>query len=725
LVGLALAPFLFPGAKALSVAAKALVFILLVASFDLLLGYTGIVSFAHTMFFGIGAYGVAIASTRMEPGLRRGAVGTAQALGVSLLLSLVIGLFSLRVKAIFFAMITLAVASAFQTLASQAERLHRRRRRPDLQEPRVLSPAFQLLEEPHPGRQRRRQADHLLPAVRRRDAAGAGLLRIVNSPFGRVLQAIRENDFRAEAIGFRTVVYRTWSNVLSALFATLAGALLALWLRYVGPDTTLSFEIMIDILLIVVIGGMGTMYGAVVGAVLFVLAQNYLQDLLKLAGSSAGRRARAGAVLTPDRWLLWLGVLFVLSVYHFPTGIVGRLRRAAWPARRLHPERPAMPAQSLYLACEGREIHVTEWGQGTVRTGADRLARPGAHRARHGRHRGATGAALARDLPRHAGPRLEPVEPAAGRRILPGLLRKLAVSLVDQLGIQQMHWLGTSMGGAIGLRAAAGRLRGRIQRLVLNDIGPQLAEPAIERIRSYAGSPPAFATMGELEAYFRTVYKPYGWLSDAQWRLLAETSMRRLPDGRVTPHYDPAMVQQFMHHPADYDQWDAWDTALTCCPCCACAASIPTCCCPTWPRRCAPRGPACRGGHHRRLRPCAGTEHARPDRAGRALPGRVARGMGVRTGLHGAGVVAAGQHDRVDAVHDTLVVGGGAVGVGVGESGRPRSSRRAPPRRRCRPRARCSAPAPGGGRPGSTGCAGWCARRSRPRSGARSARPWC
>jgi pimeloyl-ACP methyl ester carboxylesterase len=64
---------------------------------------------------------------------------------------------------------------------------------------------------------------------------------------------------------------------------------------------------------------------------------------------------------------------------------------------------------------------------------------------------------------------------------------------------------------------------------------------------------------GELEQYFRTVYKPYGWLSDAMWRLLTETSMRRLPDGRVTPHYDPAMVQQFVHHPRDYDQWDAWD----------------------------------------------------------------------------------------------------------------------------------------------------------------------
>jgi pimeloyl-ACP methyl ester carboxylesterase len=135
-----------------------------------------------------------------------------------------------------------------------------------------------------------------------------------------------------------------------------------------------------------------------------------------------------------------------------------------------------------------------------------------------------------------------------------------AVSLLNQMGVQQMCWLGTSMGGAIGLYAAAGALRGRIQKLVLNDIGPELASAAVQRIRSYAGSPPSFATVAELEAYFRTVYKPYGWLSDAQWRLLTESSLRRLPDGRVTPHYDPALVQQFEHHPHDYDQWPAWES---------------------------------------------------------------------------------------------------------------------------------------------------------------------
>src|SRR6187431_3256272 len=109
LIALAFAPFIFPGVKALSVAAKVLVFVVLVASFDLLLGYTGIVSFAHTMFFGIGAYGVGIASTRLGEGWVAVLVGLGCALALSLLLSLVIGLFRLRVKAIFYAMITLAV----------------------------------------------------------------------------------------------------------------------------------------------------------------------------------------------------------------------------------------------------------------------------------------------------------------------------------------------------------------------------------------------------------------------------------------------------------------------------------------------------------------------------------------------------------------------------------------------------------------------------------------
>jgi branched-chain amino acid transport system permease protein len=326
LVGLAFVPFIFPGVKALNVAAKILVFVVLVASFDLLLGYTGIVSFAHTMFFGIGAYGIAIACTRMGPGWSAIAAGLAVSLALSFVLALAVGLFSLRVRAIFFSMITLAVAAAFQTLASQLSDMTGGEDGLTFKVPEILSPGFQWAETPFLGvtLDGRLLCYYLLFAAAL--VLLLAMLRIVNSPFGRVLQAIRENEFRAEAIGYRVVVYRTTSSILSALFATIAGAMLAIWLRYNGPDTSLSFEVMVDVLLIVVIGGMGTIYGAAIGSGIFVIAQSYLQDLLKLGSDAASGLPWLAALLSPDRWLLWLGVLFVLSVYYFPAGVVGRLR---------------------------------------------------------------------------------------------------------------------------------------------------------------------------------------------------------------------------------------------------------------------------------------------------------------------------------------------------------------------------------------------------------------
>ncbi|MBO1903293.1 branched-chain amino acid ABC transporter permease [Microvirga sp. 3-52] len=325
---LAATPFLFSGSQPVSTAAKICVFVVLVASYDLLLGYSGIVSFAHTMFFGIGGYGIAIALERMGPTWSSAAIGLLSALVLSALLAVAIGLLSLRVRAIFFSMITLAVASAAAVLASQLSDVTGGEDGLSFQLPPALRPAFRLLSEPLFGTavNGRLLAYYLVFFVSL--VVFLILLRIVNSPFGRVLQAIRENEFRAEALGYRVVAYRTAASVISALAATVAGALMALWLRYNGPDTTLSFSIMVDILLMVVIGGMGTMYGAVIGAALFVLAQSYLQVLM-----SAGSTALAGIPLLPDlihpdRWLLWLGALFIVSVYAFPGGIVGRLRQA-------------------------------------------------------------------------------------------------------------------------------------------------------------------------------------------------------------------------------------------------------------------------------------------------------------------------------------------------------------------------------------------------------------
>jgi pimeloyl-ACP methyl ester carboxylesterase len=217
-----------------------------------------------------------------------------------------------------------------------------------------------------------------------------------------------------------------------------------------------------------------------------------------------------------------------------------------------------MSFSSRYLVCEDREIHYTEWGAGNAETV---IAWHGL--ARTGRDMDEIAAHLAPRYrvicPDTIGRGLSQWSPQAEKEYCLAFYGRLAVSLANQLGLATFHWLGTSMGGALGIHLAAGPLRGRIRRLVLNDIGPKLGESAVQRIRSYAGNPAQFDRMSELEGYFRTIYKPYGWLSDEQWRRLTQTSARRTAEGKVTPHYDPKMVLQFECHPDDYDQWEQWD----------------------------------------------------------------------------------------------------------------------------------------------------------------------
>ena len=218
---------------------------------------------------------------------------------------------------------------------------------------------------------------------------------------------------------------------------------------------------------------------------------------------------------------------------------------------------------SRYLTCAGREIHVTEWGARHRKTviAWHGLARTGRDMDELAEHLSARGYRVI--CPDTLGRGLSQWSPLPKLEYCLAFYARLAAELFDQLEIEQAHWIGTSMGGAIGTVCARGLLlpamRSCIQSLTLNDNAPELAQTAIDRIRAYAGSPPAFDTVLELEAFFRQVYKPYGWLSDAQWRRLTETSTRRLPDGRVTPHYDPAMVQQFISHPDDYLIWEHYD----------------------------------------------------------------------------------------------------------------------------------------------------------------------
>ena len=134
--------------ESLNVAAKICYFVVLAASYDLLLGYTGIVSFAHTMFFGIGGYGAGLALYSFGPSWSALLLGTGAALVAAVVLALVIGLFSLRVRAIFFAMITLAVASAFSILASQLSEFTGGEDGRTFRLPEVLRPTFHFSAGP-------------------------------------------------------------------------------------------------------------------------------------------------------------------------------------------------------------------------------------------------------------------------------------------------------------------------------------------------------------------------------------------------------------------------------------------------------------------------------------------------------------------------------------------------------------------------------------------------
>ena len=326
-LALAFAPFLFPGTKSVATASRICIFIVLAASYDIMLGYTGIVSFAHTMFFAFGAYGVAIPLSRGWIGWDAILVGTIVGAALAALVSAAIALLSLRVQKIFFSMITLAVASFAQILATQLRDITGGEDGLTFSLPAELQPSFRFLADPIFGvRADGRLIGYYLTAL---TALALFLLmqRLIASPFGTVLQAIRENEFRAEALGYRAIVYRTIASAISAAIAAVAGGLMALLLRYVGPSATLSFDVMTDILLMVVIGGMGSLTGPALGAALVVLAHYYLQPFMQMGFDSLADVPILPALVHPDRWLLWLGTLFVLIVYFFPAGIVGAFQK--------------------------------------------------------------------------------------------------------------------------------------------------------------------------------------------------------------------------------------------------------------------------------------------------------------------------------------------------------------------------------------------------------------
>lgn len=214
--------------------------------------------------------------------------------------------------------------------------------------------------------------------------------------------------------------------------------------------------------------------------------------------------------------------------------------------------------RSSYIAVDGFELHVTEWGErgrpalvmwhGLARTGRDFDE---AAAALSDEYFVLCPDTLGRGLSSWArDPAVDYSYASFGRT---------AEAMLDACGIKTTRWVGTSMGGLLGVTLAAGSLAERITHLVINDIGPDIPAAGVERITDYVGNPPKVATVTELEAWLRRSYAPFGQNTDAFWRRMADTSSRRSDDGQVTCHYDPAIIAQFTCHKADLDVWDAYD----------------------------------------------------------------------------------------------------------------------------------------------------------------------
>tara|TARA_B100001123_G_scaffold381359_1_gene451728 strand:+ start:200 stop:1045 length:846 start_codon:yes stop_codon:yes gene_type:complete len=216
------------------------------------------------------------------------------------------------------------------------------------------------------------------------------------------------------------------------------------------------------------------------------------------------------------------------------------------------------PPISKYVTCAGWEIHYLEWGAPDL---PPILAWHGL--ARVGRDFDVLAQELSNNFriiaPDTIGRGFSQWSEDGDSDYCFEVYEKIVTDLCQFLGIEKLGWIGTSMGGAFGIWAAGGFLKERITHLVINDIGPELPRDATERIVKYVGNPPEFHSVIELERYLRVIYAPFGYIPGNEWRCFTESSARRLPNGKITTHYDPQIVRQFVVHKNDWRLWQQYD----------------------------------------------------------------------------------------------------------------------------------------------------------------------
>ncbi len=271
---------------------------LLAMSSDLLIGYTGMVSFGHSAFFGLGMYGAAAALLTVSPPNLWVAIacGLAAAAGVAGF----VAYFATRLRDIYFAITTLIFSQIFYVIIFTWTEVTGGENgltfsRPALAIPGLLSVPF-TAETLH----------WFVLAV----TAGSYLVlrRITRSPFGMVLQSIRENEARTRAVGYPIERYKMVAVMLSGLFAGLAGVLYAVQNRFAAPDFVF-FLVSGDVVIYNVVGGIGTLVGPIVGAASFLLLREGFSRFFT------------------QYYLIPVGVIFIAMVIFMPQGLLGFARR--------------------------------------------------------------------------------------------------------------------------------------------------------------------------------------------------------------------------------------------------------------------------------------------------------------------------------------------------------------------------------------------------------------
>ena len=303
LMTLLLFPLFAPGPFWINLASEIFVLALWAVSLDLLIGYTGLISFGHAAYFGLGAYGAGLV---MIHGVPNAAVGLIGGTTVATVAATLVGWLSVRRPGVAFSMLTLASAQVFYTIVFKWRGLTGGD--DGLRGiPRQPIPLGVITFDPT-------DRAHLywltLMAL-----VGTLLLvrRIVRSPFGAVLEAIRENEERAQFVGYETRSYKLRAFVLAGALAGLAGALFTLLRGFLAPGI-MHWSASGQVLMMTILGGVGTLVGPILGTLVYVAAQDLISSYT-------------------EHWMFFFGALFVAVVLFLPGGIMGLLR-----ARRRKPE---------------------------------------------------------------------------------------------------------------------------------------------------------------------------------------------------------------------------------------------------------------------------------------------------------------------------------------------------------------------------------------------------